>query len=78
MDALETSLARRCAGRAPQSPLATHAAAVVADASADGLQLERALAEPPPPDDVPVDHLVLLTARAWCNIEGEEMEPGAT
>ena len=65
----------------PTDALAERVATVVAEASAHGLQLDRRISAAPVDEEasaVPVDHLVLLTLRAWCNHEGEENEPGAT
>jgi len=66
---------------APIDALAGRVTTVVAEASAHGLQLDRRIAAAPIDEEasaVPVDHLVLLTLRAWCHHEGEENEPGAT
>ena len=65
----------------PIDALAERVTNVVAEASAHGLQLDRRIAAAPVDEEasaVPVDHLVLLTLRAWCHHEGEENEPGAT
>ena len=65
----------------PTDALSERVTTVVAEASAHGLQIDRRISAAPVDEEasaVPVDHLVLLTLRAWCNHEGEENEPGAT
>ena len=65
----------------PTDALSERVATVVAAASENGLQIDRRISAAPVDEEasaVPVDHLVLLTLRAWCNHEGEENEPGAT
>ena len=65
----------------PTDALSERVTTVVAEASARGLQIDRRISAAPVDEEasaVPVDHLVLLTLRAWCNHEGEENEPGAT
>ena len=67
--------------RLPTDALAERVATVVAAASENGLQIDRRISAALVDEEasaVPVDHLVLLTLRAWCNHEGEENEPGAT
>ena len=64
----------------PTDALSERVTTVVAEASAHGLQIDRRISAAPVDEEasaVPVDHLVLLTLRAWCNHEGEENEPGA-
>jgi hypothetical protein len=69
------------AAATPTDALSERVATVVAAASENGLQIDRRISAAPVDEEasaVPVDHLVLLTLRAWCNHEGEENEPGAT
>ena len=65
----------------PTDALSERVTTVVAEASENGLQIDRRISAAPVDEEtsaVPVDHLVLLTLQAWCNHEGEENEPGAT
>ena len=54
----------------PTDALSERVTTVVAEASAHGLQIDRRISAAPVDEEasaVPVDHLVLLTLRAWCN-----------